>query len=269
MRNDIQNFCKACLSCQQSKIQRDTISPYGNFSLPTAKFQHVHVDIVGPLSVSSEHSYILTIVYRYTRWFDAIPLTQITSRACVDAFVLYFVSRYGSPQTITTDRGRQFTSHLWQSKAKFLGSKLIYTTYYNPKANKLVERFHRVLKAGLKAQLNPSEWYSNLGWILLSLHVTFVDHFSHCPAEILYGYPLRLPGEFFEPNKQSLSEDTYVPNLKMLMEQLTATPIRTRNPQKTYASNALFQLPTFSSGKMANARLFNALTGASLKLKNA
>ena len=122
-------------------------------------FSSEHVDIVGIVGLlpfSSEHFYILTIVDRYSRWFDAIPLTRITSRACVDAFVLHFVSRYNSPQTISTDWGRQFTSHLWQSLAKFLGSKLIYTTAYNPKANGLVERFHRVLKAALKAQLNPS-----------------------------------------------------------------------------------------------------------------
>ena len=70
--------------------------------------------------------------------------------------------------------------------------------------------------------------------------MTIVDHFSHCPAEILYCCPLRLPGEFFEPNNQSLSENTYVANLKMLMEQLTATSIRTRSLEKTYVSNALF-----------------------------
>ena len=119
-------------------------------------------------------------------------------------------------------------------------SKLIYTTSYNPKANGLVERFHRVLKAALKAQLNPSDWYLNLDWILLSLHVTFVNHFSHRPAEIFYSCPLRLPGEVFEPNKQSLSENTYVPNLKMLVEQLTATSIRTQSLEKTYVNNALF-----------------------------
>ena len=169
-----------------------------------------------------------------------------------------------SPQ-IGADNLPLIYGNLWPS---FLGSKLIFTTSYNPKANELVERFHRVLEAALKAQLNPGDWYSNLGWILLSLHVTFVDHFSHCLEEILFGCPLCLPGEFFEPNKQFLSENTYVQNLKILMEQLTATPIRTRSAQKTYVSNALFQLPTFSSKKMANACLFKALTAAPSKLKN-
>ena len=151
MQKDIQNFCKTCLSCQQSKIQRHTISPYDNFSLLTATFQHVHIDIVGPLPVSSQHFYILPIVDSYSRWFDAIPLTRITFHACVGAFILHLVSRYGFPQKIATDRSRQFTSHLWQSLAKCLGSQLTYTTSHNPKANELVEQFHRVLKAAFKA----------------------------------------------------------------------------------------------------------------------
>ena len=134
----------------------------------------------------------------------------------------------------------------------------IYTTSRNPKANSLVERFHRVLKEAFKAQLNPGDWYSNLGWILLSLHVTFVEHSSHCPAEILYGCPLRLPGEFFEHHKHSPSEDTYVQSLQKLMNQLTATPIRTRSARRLMQVTPFCPFPTFL--KMDTARLFNALT---------
>ena len=69
-----------------------------------------------------------------------------TAKSCADASVLNFVARYGAPLTITSDRGRQFTSPIWKELAKFLGCELIHTTSYNPKANGLVERFYRVLK---------------------------------------------------------------------------------------------------------------------------
>ena len=48
----------------------------------------------------------------------------------------------------------------------FLECKLIYTSSYNPKANGVVKRFYRVLKAALKAHNNPSDWSSNLDWFL-------------------------------------------------------------------------------------------------------
>ena len=67
---------------------------------------------------------------------------------------------------------------------------LIHTTAYNPKANGLVERYHRVLKASLKAQSNPNEWYSNLGWILLGLRSAVRDDSEFSPAEMVFGTSL-------------------------------------------------------------------------------
>lgn len=38
------------------------------FRTPGARFDHVHVHIVGPLPLSRGFTYILTFVDRYTRW---------------------------------------------------------------------------------------------------------------------------------------------------------------------------------------------------------
>ena len=115
------------------------------------KFQHIHVDIISPLPSSCDHKYFLTIVDRFSRWFEALPLRDISAKSCPDAFALHFVARYGAPASLTADRGKQFTSGLWKDLAKFLGCEFINTTSYNPKANGIVERYHRALKASIKA----------------------------------------------------------------------------------------------------------------------
>ena len=97
---------------------------------------------MGPLPVSNDHRYLLTIVDRFSRWFEALPLRDITAKSCADTFVLHFVARYGAHHAITVDRGTQFTSTLWKELTKFLGCELIHTTAYNPKAIRLVERYH-------------------------------------------------------------------------------------------------------------------------------
>ena len=90
------------------------MSPLQGFVPPSQKFQHIHVDIVGPLPSSCDHKYLLTIVDRFSRWFEALPLRDISAKSCADAFVLHFVARYGAPATLTADRGKQFTSGLWR-----------------------------------------------------------------------------------------------------------------------------------------------------------
>ena len=59
--------------------------------------------------------YLLTCVDRFTRWPEAIPMGDIRAETVADAFFSGWIARYGTPATITTDRGAQFESKLWDS----------------------------------------------------------------------------------------------------------------------------------------------------------
>ena len=239
IKADVKQWCLSCLACQQSKVQRHTMSPLQAFVPPSQKFQHIHIDIVGPLPTSCDHKYLLTIVDRFSRWFEALPLRDISAKSCADAFVLHFVALYGAPSTLTADRGRQFISGLWRDLAKFLGCELINTTSYNPTANGIVERYHRVLKASIKAQKQPSDWYSNLGWILLGLRTTIRNDMDFSSAEMLYGSSLRIPGEFLSPQKEQ-SHIEYVQQLQSFVQTLKPTPIR-KHPPRSFMLIGSFQ----------------------------
>ena len=52
MNSTITAWCHNCLECQKAKIGRHISSPLMQFRLPDSRFDQVHVDIVGPLSVS-------------------------------------------------------------------------------------------------------------------------------------------------------------------------------------------------------------------------
>ena len=238
MKADVKQWCLSCVAWQQSKIQRHTMSPLHGFAPPSQKIQHIFVDIVGPLPSSCNHKYLLTIVDRFSRWFEALPPRDISAKSCADAFVLHFVTRYGAPATLTADRGKQFTSGLWKDLAKFLGCELINTTSYNPKANGIVERYHRVLKTSIKAQKQPSDWDSNLGWILLGLRTTIRNDMDFSPANMLYGSSLRLPGEFLSPQKEQ-SHIEYVQQQRSFVPNLKPTPVRKPIPRSVYIDRKL------------------------------
>jgi len=96
--------------------------------------------------VSSDFRYCLTAIDSYTRWPEAFPISYITAEAVAKAFVSVWDARFGCPQQLTTDHGRQFKARLFNTLAKSTGSSLTQTTAWHPASNFLIERLHRKLE---------------------------------------------------------------------------------------------------------------------------
>ena len=111
--------------------------------VPSWRFSHVHVDLVGPLPSSQGYSYLLTMIDRTTRWPEVIPMSSISDESCVHAFISAWVSRFGVSAVLTLDRGCQFTSSIWTGVCSVLGISASNTTSFHPQSNGMVERFHR------------------------------------------------------------------------------------------------------------------------------
>ena len=122
------------------------------------RFDQVHIDLVGPLPPSSGSVYLLTCVDQFTRWPEAVQIPDSTTEIVARAFIQTWIARFGTPSTVTTDRGRQFESHLWHEFSNLLGTEHLRTTAYHPIANGLVKRFHRQLKASLKVYPHSECW---------------------------------------------------------------------------------------------------------------
>ena len=152
MAADVKSFCRSCISCQRSKVTRHTRSPLAPLPMPDHRFSALHLDLVGPLPPSEGHSYLLTVIDRFSRWVEAIPLVTMTAHACAMALLRHWVARFGVPGSIVTDRGRQFTSSLWSELSSLLGVAHNQTTAYHPQSNGLVERLHRTLKERLMSR---------------------------------------------------------------------------------------------------------------------
>lgn len=199
MRQDISRWCRECISCHSSKVQQHIKAPVYPLEDSHQAFAHIHVDLVGPLPSSSGFTHIFTVIDRSTRWPEAIPLKDISTTTCVNALISGWVSRYGVPLHITSDRGTQFTSALWRGMAATLGVVLHHTTAYHPQSNGMVERFHRVLKAALRARLTGPDWATQLPWVLLGLRTTPKEDCNISPAEATLKHSPLLPGEFVAP----------------------------------------------------------------------
>ena len=196
LRKEVRAWAGSCLPCQRAKVHRHTRAPLAPFVVPERRFDHVNVDLVGPLPSSRGYTYLLTMVDRTTRWPEAVPLASTTTAEVARAFIGCWIARFGTPGDITSDRGPQFTSELWTAVAERLGVKIHRTTAYNPQGNGLCERFHRDMKAALRASLRDCDWVDRLPWVMLGLRSAPKEDLQASSAELVYGQPLRVPGEF-------------------------------------------------------------------------
>jgi Integrase core domain len=128
MTSDLNQWSQECLSCQKSKVHTHISPPSQPIPIPSRYFSHIHIDIVGPLPPSQGHTHIFNMIDHTTRWLEAIPLLSTSSKSCAEALISSWISRFGIPHTIKSDRGSQFTSSIWHSLSSLLNISNIHTT---------------------------------------------------------------------------------------------------------------------------------------------
>ena len=208
VRKEVAQLVKTCIACQESKVQQHTKAPPQDFEVLLRRFDHIHIDLVGPLPPSQG---CIAIVDQLTRWPEAIPLKGTDTETCARALVFHWIARFGMPLDLTSDRGSQFTSKLWSAITKLLGIKLHHTTAYHLQANGLVERFHRHLKSSLRARLSGPNWLDALPWVLLGIRTAPKDDLRCSSAELLYGAPVTVPSDFIAATPRTRTPDSVLP----------------------------------------------------------
>lgn len=222
MNKDIRDWVRYCLACQRSKVHRHQRAPLVSFPHPEQRFDQIHLDLIGPLPEANGMCFAMTIIDRFSRWIEVVPLPNATARTCASALMYHWIARYGCPRSVVTDQGRQFESSLWQHLCRYLGIERHHTTAYHPQCNGLIERIHRQLKAALMSRLRSSSWVDELPLVLLGMRVTAKEN-GFSSAEMHLGAPLRLPGSFFDTPSE-ISPEEFVETLRRSLKSIPKYP---------------------------------------------
>ena len=232
LRKQVGIWAKTCLRCQAAKVHRHPIAPVDQFVPATRRFDHIHVDIVGPLQPSQNYRNLLTVVARFTRWPEAIPLVDAQTTTCAKALALHWIARFVVPAELTSDRGSQFTSELWATLSQLNGTRLHRTTAYHPQSNGIVERFYRHLKSALMARLTGPDWIDELPWVLLGIRTVPKEDLECSSAEMVYGAPLTGGDKSFVLDYGTRQDSVSIDRLKpAFVDPMTPVEAAKRTPR--------------------------------------
>ncbi len=130
----------------KAKVTSHPAAPLSHIANPVQRFSHIHIDLVGLSLLQRMATLRGGQVNTLGRGNSASFNLGGELRRRLDQWL-------GVPKQVTSDRGRQFCSSVWDALTRQLGVKMRNTTLYHPQSNELVERFHRCLKDALRARM--------------------------------------------------------------------------------------------------------------------
>ncbi|GJS32946.1 putative reverse transcriptase domain-containing protein [Tanacetum coccineum] len=118
------------------------------------------------------------------------------------------VSRHGVPVLIISHRDNKFTSHLWQSLNKALGTQLDISTAYHPQTDGQSERTIQTLEDMLRACVIDfgKGWDRYLPLVEFSYNNSYHTSIKAAPFEALYGQKCRSPVCWAEKRIQAVRD---------------------------------------------------------------
>ncbi|XP_057294040.1 uncharacterized protein K02A2.6-like [Hydractinia symbiolongicarpus] len=201
-----------CMSSEHSQQQKT--SPMEIPSPPTNNWEHLAIDLKGPLPPNNES--ILVIIDYKTRYPVAITIRSTTTRHVINCLGKTF-SMFGYHGKICSDNDPQFTSAEIEQYFKERNIHHERSSPYNPQGNGEVERFNRTLSKVIKCAITEQkDWKKELNHFLLMYRTTPHSITGVSPADMLLkhkpnnGIPSFEPTSAIENTSQEMerSEDT-------------------------------------------------------------
>ena len=112
-----------------------------------------------------------------------------------------YISIFGAPAMLLSDRGTSFTSSIVEELCKILDIKWLQTTPYHPQTNGLVERLHKTIMCmiGKLGEDKKANWPSHLAEIAHTYNATWSAVTGYSQHYLMFGWWPRLPVHFVFP----------------------------------------------------------------------
>lgn len=224
-KDDVKNWCRKCDTCAASNgPQRRQRAPMKLYNVGSP-FERIAIDVAGPFpETEAGNKYIVVVMDYFSKWVDAYALPNQEAATIADVLVKEWICRFGVPQELHSDQGRNFESALFQNVCKVLGIRKTRTTALHPQSDGMVERMNRTINRHLSKVVSDHQrdWDCFLHLFLLAYRSSVHETTGETPAKIVMGRELRLPCDlqFGCPPGTDVADEDYVSRLRRRLDEI-------------------------------------------------
>ena len=196
LNQDVEDWCRRCELCIKLKPpQKAGRAPLVSVQ-PGYPLERVALDILGPLPESDlGNRYIMVVGDYFTKWTEAYPIPNQEAITIARKLVDEFVCRFGAPETLHTDQGRNFESNLFKELCRLLGIVKTRTSAYHPEGDGMIERFNRTVVSMLSNYVsdNQRDWDRHLPQVMMAYRSSKHESTKYPPFFMMFGRDVKLP----------------------------------------------------------------------------
>jgi hypothetical protein len=165
-------------------------------------FDRISMGLVFGLDENNPLGYvgIFVIIEHLTQYLFAKPIKSKSSEE-IASCLLEYITLFGPPRQILSDRGTEFCNDIVKSMLNLSGIDKIVTSSYNPAFNGKTEKFNDTLIIMLrKVVIDRPNWHHWFNFCLMAYRSRIHPFTGYSPYELMFGTKMNVFNDFSTNN---------------------------------------------------------------------
>jgi len=178
--------CERCQRALKTKPMGEQLHPLPLCSQPN---QRIHCDLFGPLKTLDGKAHVLCITDAYSKYAELCVIDNKEANTVAAAILSQWICRFGIPEQIFTDGGKEFSNKLLNHICALLKIAKNKITPAHPQCNAQVEIVNKSIKKYLATMTeNALDWKPLIPTLAFAYNTAKHNTTGFSPAMLMFGY---------------------------------------------------------------------------------